>query len=522
MLITPKLNPAEVALSLPEVLDVLASSCYPREDGTVVEKDEKWLRAILAKNGRYIRHLNMTWIALLLNAGAAGSTITRLRSLSAYHFSMGLLFEEEAPLYDLPVLAGQQAVISSYILSPAFEDALEPTPNIRFNRLNGMAFKIEAMINTMQSLSKLTRLKNVIMHRPLQKILGKLPGLQHYTYCSPISSGRYFFPNDLELDQAIPRLLSLEILSHRPLRLASLLNLLEFLPSLEQLTISAFLPASRYFSGLQMEESIASMQESLSNKSHSRLHIVKEDHEITAALDETIAGIVLPVIPFLAEITLRVLLPATVVALVEHCLHLETVKAVDDVCSNKVKVTLPENVPLVPLHGYPTLKHLDAACHSVDSRLLLEKPIVCRELETFLLSKDEKRRVIVKHKASQDLHHQIYATFSGLTNLHRLDFGHDLHVSGRHRDHWLPMDQVFVPETILVAGRVYHTMYPPNRTTLKLSLDAGLDPLRTLSRLKVFGFRGVDHRVGKEELDWMATAWPRLERVLGVGDDFCI
>lgn len=37
-------------------------------------------------------------------------------------------------------------------------------------------------------------------------------------------------------------------------------------------------------------------------------------------------------------------------------------------------------------------------------------------------------------------------------------------------------------------------------------------------RLKKFGFRRVDHRVGTEELNWMIKTWPRLERVLGVED----
>ncbi|KAK3822092.1 MAG: hypothetical protein JOS17DRAFT_777572 [Linnemannia elongata] len=635
----PKLSPTELALSLPEVLGALGPHirpsdiescvlvsrlwskvftpwlwytiddetpkwnkilmdvsfyCPPRDNDTVVQKkDEKWLRALLKKHGGNIRHLSMTWIALLMNASAEGSTITRLRSLSATRFSMYYRFEEEAALFDLPLLAGmdeydrptveqQQEVISSYIISPAFQDALEPAPRQRLNkfirgvvasqrfwllvlqnpdleslclghhlRLNGEAFKREAMIKIMQSLPKLTCLINDIIQRPLQKILGELPGLQHYTYCSP--------SNDLELDQPFPRLLSFEIQGLGFLQLASLHNLLEFLPSLEQLTINKLQPAPRYLSGLQREESTAGKQESLNNKPHSRLrgfHIVKYDQEITAPLDETIAGLVLPAMPFLAEITLRVLMPATVAALTEHCSHLETVKIVDDIYSSNIEMTLPDNMPLVLLHFCPTLKHLHTARHSVDARLLLKKPIVCHGLETFCCqvvgvdrltieeqvlydawtsigqveqtaminttmdtTEEEKHRVVEKYKTSQDLHHQIYATFSELTHLRRLDFGYDLHANSRHRNHWPPLDMVDVPETFLIAGRVYHSQYLPNFHTLELSLDSGLDRLGALTRLKEFGFRGIDHRVGTEELNWMKNAWPRLERVLGVEDD---
>jgi hypothetical protein len=35
-----------------------------------------------------------------------------------------------------------------------------------------------------------------------------------------------------------------------------------------------------------------------------------------------------------------------------------------------------------------------------------------------------------------------------------------------------------------------------------------------LKELRVFGFEGVDHRIGKPELVWMAANWPRL-KVMG-------
>lgn len=190
MLTAPRLTPTESTLSLTEILDALGPhlnasdiescvlvsrlwnevfspwlwhtiddetpkwckiltevffNCPPRDNGTVVEKDEKWLRALLKKHGRNIRRLSMTEIILLMNAGAEGSTITRLKSLSTERFSFYHRFEEEAELFESSVLAGigecdrptveqQQAVISSYIVSPAFQDALEPVPCQQLNK----------------------------------------------------------------------------------------------------------------------------------------------------------------------------------------------------------------------------------------------------------------------------------------------------------------------------------------------------------------------------------------------------
>ncbi|KAF9338478.1 hypothetical protein BGZ91_008733 [Linnemannia elongata] len=39
-------------------------------------------------------------------------------------------------------------------------------------------------------------------------------------------------------------------------------------------------------------------------------------------------------------------------------------------------------------------------------------------------AQEEKRLLVEKYQTSQDLHHQIYTTFSGLTSLRRLDFGY--------------------------------------------------------------------------------------------------
>ncbi|KAF8947893.1 NADPH:quinone reductase [Haplosporangium gracile] len=341
-------------LNWSNVLSDLSFNYPPHDNGdTIVEKDETWLRAILAKHGRHIRHFSMTWMAVLMNAGAEGSTITRLRSLFAKGFFQ---FEEKAALFDLPVLAGvdrqgrptveqQQVIISSYIISAAFKDALKPVLRLRLNRfIRGTVASQQFWFLVLQN----PNLDNLYLEYRLINYVEQ-PGVQ-----GSLKSGRYFIPIDLELDQPFPRLRAFEVKGLGPLRLASLLNSLEFLPNLEQLTINNLQPDSRYSPDKQ--ESIADKQPSCLRG----LHIVRYDQEVTTALDETIAGLVLPAMPSLNEITLRVLMPATMAALVEQCLHLEMVKIIDDIVLNK-KMVLSKNMPLVLLHGCPTLKHLYTA-----------------------------------------------------------------------------------------------------------------------------------------------------------------
>ncbi|CAO3574343.1 unnamed protein product [Mortierella alpina] len=53
------------------------------------------------------------------------------------------------------------------------------------------------------------------------------------------------------------------------------------------------------------------------------------------------------------------------------------------------------------------------------------------------------------------------------------------------------------------------------RDGIRLSLDAGLDQLRTLTKLDRFCFDGVAQDMTEEDVRWMLEAWPKLERVEG-------
>ncbi|KAF9295202.1 hypothetical protein BGZ74_010937 [Mortierella antarctica] len=55
--------------------------------------------------------------------------------------------------------------------------------------------------------------------------------------------------------------------------------------------------------------------------------------------------------------------------------------------------------------------------------------------------------------------------------------------------------------------------------SLELSLESGLDQLRSLKKLEVFGMESMNHRMGKAELKWMVHHWPRLEQMHGLHAD---
>lgn len=52
--------------------------------------------------------------------------------------------------------------------------------------------------------------------------------------------------------------------------------------------------------------------------------------------------------------------------------------------------------------------------------------------------------------------------------------------------------------------------------TLQFTLASGLGRLSSLSQLEELWIRGVDHRIGKEELVWMQDHWPKLKCIRGI------
>ncbi|KAG0097867.1 hypothetical protein BGZ93_001764 [Podila epicladia] len=54
---------------------------------------------------------------------------------------------------------------------------------------------------------------------------------------------------------------------------------------------------------------------------------------------------------------------------------------------------------------------------------------------------------------------------------------------------------------------------------VQLPLASGLDQLRSLKKLEVYGMESMNRRMGKAELKWMVHHWPRLEQMHGLHAD---
>ena len=113
----------------------------------------------------------------------------------------------------------------------------------------------------------------------------------------------------------------------------------------------------------------------------------------------------------------------------------------------------------------------------------------------------------------QELQINVFEQLVRLTRLKILDLGYawknpNTSAKGAHSFY-----QNFTDESL------YINYGNPIEVTLDLILESGLDRLSTLTRLEVFEFEGVDFKLGKPELEWMASHWPRLKTVRGLQRD---
>ncbi|KAF9082120.1 hypothetical protein BGX23_012793 [Mortierella sp. AD031] len=208
------------------------------------------------------------------------------------------------------------------------------------------------------------------------------------------------------------------------------------------------------------------------------------------------------------------------------------------------------------------LRVFDGIHHTIDAAKMCEKPWVCHSLEVFrcqivrvarlteqeqalldildrverhglsssrptppLLEEEAATSASERQQQYQDRlrrtrltqneqQRQVYDRLAGLRSLRRLDLGFE------YRRLYSPSATgIRAPPSKAVDGQEYILYSGPFRNTLELSLASGLDRLAALTRLEVFGFDGVDHRVGKPELEWVASAWPRLKEMRGLHDN---
>ncbi|KAF9111326.1 hypothetical protein BGW39_004415, partial [Mortierella sp. 14UC] len=117
------------------------------------------------------------------------------------------------------------------------------------------------------------------------------------------------------------------------------------------------------------------------------------------------------------------------------------------------------------------------------------------------------------------MHQDVFLGIIGQwTRLKVLEFGYD----NPYGQRWIPTGTVWeTGETYFEEAWDEEQVIESNRSQycLELTLEAGLDQLEELKELEVFGCCGMDHRIGEEEVEWMAMSWPKLKVVRGLCGD---
>ncbi|KAF9930233.1 hypothetical protein FBU30_000719 [Linnemannia zychae] len=542
-----------------------------------MEKDEDWLRGIFSKYGHHIRHLCADRAITLTIASSVG-TCTNLKTLpkclsASLHFGDKFrsdIFKDYGQLSDHVLsttsfpslisptsrLESERAFVTWILMQRCWilvqqNPSLETLELAKCFRTNHNSFPTNFFLQTLVSLSHLTSIINDAIEIPLQLLLQQLPQLQHYSChthsCDPANTN---FINDMDLDTPFPQLLTLN-LGDRTLwtiECKSILNLLRYLPNLQKLTLSWLQPLNN--PTIDVGALIGHSPSRLQELTLYRIHRYPNIEDSRCPLVHHI----LPWLPFLTKLTIDMKLNTpTALALVNHCPQLMSVQYLSKSNSD----ITPDDVSSAALllHNMPNLKVLDMPCQTVELDSLLDAPFACTGLEVLRCqiegfnrfdveeeaiykswleevirtNRVEKnnpqdtitdtalqiygariQEILEKYVHCREQHRRFYDAIGGLIHLKKLELGVD------KRQGYERVLRVLKPYTYTVGGRIYYMGFGPTPNTPLLDLDSGLDRLKTLKELKVFGFEGVDHRIDKPELDWIAMNWPQLEVLCGL------
>lgn len=247
--------------------------------------------------------------------------------------------------------------------------------------------------------------------------------------------------------------------------------------------------------------------------------------------DEWLGKLVLPWLPDLIEYSAPELDPYVTIGLARHC------KVFQAFLQEPVQASThysygPDPIPNVFRYLMETcldLRVLDGVSHKIDVEDLESHAWVCSDLEKLRcqfvgisrlavseeailesaedeIAKEEPKE---RRRLGWEQQQTVYDRLSTFTRLRVLNFGYEFReLSLLRTTH---------------SSREFLEWYPsfgqPIAGTMELSLASGLGRLGTLKDLEVFGFEGVDHRIGKPELEWMAVNWPKLKVMRGLQED---
>ncbi|KAF9538826.1 hypothetical protein EC957_006174 [Mortierella hygrophila] len=536
-----------------------------------------WIQSGFTRYGHLIRHLRLSWRVLVDIAFGTG-VCTRLESLETFNLALHRTRKEQEELRRLSNLSiadggmtydqRRNAAVEGPLLSPDFEGVFSPSEiewrsveeqkrdwstaqnfwslvmvnkatlrTLRLDRsLDSLAhLDTNFLLDTLATLPHLTELDNTLLKIDIRDVLDRLPSLRSNR------SSNYELPFQV-LTKSYDHLRALEI--YNPLPSRTFFSLLSCLHNLEDLRISEFV----------RRELFVDNPETMLNNTPTRLkglHIMSG----AAHLGPRLAERIIPWIPLLTSFTIDRLQDETAEALFIHCKNLEIIRQSDDGCTlydiqyDSLRPINPDNIPRPTsklfklLQDYPSLKILDRIdqrlvaadllaqtwapltklkvfrCQIVNVNRLTpsEETMLTHTSPSWLPRPNEALTLITKHTQSIALQKAILSRLGTLTNLRVLDLGYEW------RDVWADSRSRSECRRYTSNTQEYIRYGTPYKNTLELTLSTGLTYLSELRHLQVFGFEGVDHRIGKQELEWMAIHWPKLKIMRGLqGDDHLV
>ncbi|KAF9907761.1 hypothetical protein EC991_010631 [Linnemannia zychae] len=344
--------------------------------------------------------------------------------------------------------------------------------------------------------------------------------------------------------------------------LHAVFSLLRYLPNLESLLLTGGFN-QEFFQNNKVEEMEARVRmDNTPNRSLRQLTLYNIQF-----MDTRIMKIILPWIPELREFSCDDLHLDMSEALASSCQHLEVVRELDTFGGNfdarSLRLTFDVVVPL--LRGCPSLRVLDTVGQRIQGDTFIGQEFPCLgRLETFrcqiggmywlddtssrmlhrIITKkymseeledqgpgspeydtDEEFRLFVEVNRNTSRYHRVYEQLSKMTKLRVLELGQEYRTEpdifstyrSTSNDADTDPDEDKIDYIELNLGYCWYRS--PIEDTLDLRLASGFNLLETLKDLEVFGFEGVDYRMDRAEMDWMAVNWPKLKVMRGIHVD---
>ncbi|KAG9064996.1 hypothetical protein KI688_002315 [Linnemannia hyalina] len=531
-------------------------------DDSKGDKDEGWLRSIFVKHGHLIRHLSLSWKVSILAAGLSGQC-TNLLSLSLTTSALNkttreaeaLATAKRFKLEDGGRTEGERAKkgVTGPVLVPEFEglfvlraamwrsvaeqeqdwttnqhlwQLVRSNSSLRTLRLSLSEAElckmatIDVVYDILSSLKDITRLESTTYAILLDRLLDRVPTIQHVQMDSARVGDGF----------ATRTFLGLQTLVIKTFVSSKLfLELLHSLPNLEHFRLIAVDNYREYFrdAALYLDSTPSRLK---------GLHF-----NIGKSFDfGKMANYILPWLPDLTEMTLGWLDSVTARALTTYCRSFQIFREPGGAQST---FSLDDNREVsshleVLLQECPQLRIVDAICHRVDADRMLALPWICHRLEVLYFqivgvcrlkageqknlpsiisaNDDEtdrkltnKEDILDRYRRGQDQQNKIFTQLALMTHLKVLDLGLE----------WRNLGHAYWVEQYEVEGQKYVRYTSPYADTLELTLQSGLDQLTGLVNLEVFGFEGINHRLGDQELAWIAVHWVRLRVMRGLQED---